>query len=153
MFEYLWNCSSKACHVCCEDSPTKDFVIIVSQSDEFALHSRSQLRLKFDKCLTSAIIDYNYFNVGYFYEFCQTLHDWCNFNFDLYTVPTSFGFPWSHFKVTTPQCRWRGQTESCVFFSSSSYAIEVLLCVDCFKTPENGKLSCHFFLREQYRRD
>ena len=42
--------SSKPHQVCCEDSPTKG--ILFFQSNNLALHSRSQLHLKLDKCST-----------------------------------------------------------------------------------------------------
>ena len=50
MFVYVGNCSSNARQV------RYDVCVIFSQPDDLNLHSRSQLRLKLDKCLTCAII-------------------------------------------------------------------------------------------------
>ena len=47
MFDYFRKFSSNADHVCCTDSPTKGLYNLFDYLD---VHSRSQLRLKFDKC-------------------------------------------------------------------------------------------------------
>ena len=51
MFDYFKNCSSNAHQIYCEDSPTKGLYNIC-QSDYPDFHSRPQLRLKMDECLT-----------------------------------------------------------------------------------------------------
>ena len=55
MFDYFRIYSSNPHQVCCEDSLTKD-LFFFSQFDDLALHSRSQLHLKRDKCLTGTVI-------------------------------------------------------------------------------------------------
>ena len=52
---FFRNDSSNAHHVCCGDSPTKG-LSDHRQSDDLALHSRSQLRLKRDHVLSCSII-------------------------------------------------------------------------------------------------
>ena len=56
MLDYFRNCSSNAHQVCCEDSPTKG-LYDHCQSDDLDLHSRSQVRLKFDYFLTCNMSD------------------------------------------------------------------------------------------------
>ena len=51
MFGYFINCSNSPHQVFCEDSPTKGLYVIFFQSDDLALHSRSQLHLKLDKIM------------------------------------------------------------------------------------------------------
>ena len=69
MFEYFRYYSSNTHHVCCEDIPTND-LYDHCQSD--ALDSRSQLRLKLDKCLRCT----NIAILGQYYAMaCQTRHD------------------------------------------------------------------------------
>ena len=59
MFDYFRNYSSNALQVCrCEDGPTKGlYMHDHCQSDNLDLHSRSQVRLKFDYLLTCNISD------------------------------------------------------------------------------------------------
>ena len=54
MFDYLRNCSSNPHQVCCEDSPTIGITFFLS--DDLAPHSRSQLCVELDRCLTCTVI-------------------------------------------------------------------------------------------------
>ena len=58
MFDYFRNCSSNAIKFAVHIVRLKVYKIFF-QSDDLALHSRSQLRLKLDQCLTCTIIVYN----------------------------------------------------------------------------------------------
>ena len=55
MFDDFRNFLSNAHQVCCEDSPNKGLYNLC-QSDDLDLHSRSQLCLILDTCLTCSLI-------------------------------------------------------------------------------------------------
>ena len=68
MFDSFRNCSGNADHVCCEDSRPTNGLSDHCQSEDFDLHSRSQVRLKLDNLLICNIWPF----LSYY---IQTWHD------------------------------------------------------------------------------